>query len=95
VGTALALSASAPLWLGPAAERLGKRAVDATVAASPLSYVAVMAEYDYLRSRWLYGRSPLGSLRFDPPRPWVASGAYLSIAGALLVGERSLPKRRR
>lgn len=90
---ALALTASAPVWLGPATERLGAGPglVDAVVGVSPLSYLAAMAEYDYLRSSWFYAHSPIGSLRFEYPGRLVGSMAYLSI-GMLCLG---LASRRR
>jgi hypothetical protein len=95
VGAALALAATAPLWSGPVAERLGDRAVNAAVAVSPLSYLAEMVQYDYLRSQWFYVHSPLGSLRFAPPGSWIASGSYLALGLVLLAGEQALSKRRR
>jgi len=61
--------AGTPIWLGPWLERYSEAAafVNSVLAASPLSYVAVMADYDYLRSMWFYQYSPLGTLRYTYP----------------------------
>lgn len=84
----LALCAAAPIWLGPLAERLGAAPglVDSVIAVSPLSYLAVLAETDYLRVQWFYSHSPLGSLPFDYPG-WVAStGSWILLGSLLLAG---------
>jgi hypothetical protein len=64
-----ALAAAAPLWLGPIAERFAPTGtlVDTIVAVSPLTYLAVLADHDYLRATWFYEHSVLGSLRYDYP----------------------------
>lgn len=74
----LALLGSAPLWLGPAAERW-PRLIDAVVAISPLTYLAVMCDYDYLRGQWFYAHSTLGSLRYSYPSGAVLSFFYLAL----------------
>jgi hypothetical protein len=68
----LALLGSAPLWLGPAAERLSLRvdgAIDGVLAASPLTHLAVASGLDLLRQEWLYQNSNLASLPTDHPAP--------------------------
>lgn len=82
VGSGLMLAAAAPLWLGPAGARLDL--ANAVVAASPLTFLSVMADYDYLHSQWFYAHSPLGSLRFAYPEWWIATLAY-GAAGILLL----------
>jgi hypothetical protein len=64
-----ALAVAAPIWLGPIAERFAPTGafVDGVVAASPLSYLAVLADHDYLRATWFYEHTALGSLRYDYP----------------------------
>jgi hypothetical protein len=69
VGPLGALAASAPLWLAPIAERLAPTGalVDAIVAMTPLTFLAVLADHDYLRATWFYEHSALGALRYDYP----------------------------
>jgi hypothetical protein len=64
-----ALAAAAPLWLGPIAERFASTGalVDAVVAATPLTFLAVLVDHDYLRATWFYEHSALGALRYDYP----------------------------
>jgi hypothetical protein len=64
-----ALAAAAAVWLGPVAERLAPTGalVSFLVAVSPLTYLAVLADHDYLRATWFYEHSALGSLRYDYP----------------------------
>jgi hypothetical protein len=62
-----ALACAAPLWLGPLVEQWAdRRAVaDAVLALSPLTYLAIAADFDYLRGAWFYRFSPFGALRYD------------------------------
>jgi hypothetical protein len=83
--TLLALTAAAPLWLGPAAELAAAerpRALQAVVAVSPLTHLAVASGNDLLRNQWFYQHSNLSGLRFDYPRigPIIAGYALLSLA---------------
>ncbi len=93
----LGLAATGPLWLGPAVERLGgaEAAVDAVVAASPLTYLAVVSDVDYLHRSWFYERSPVASLRFAYPDPTVLTACWLAVGIALVHAARVLPERRR
>jgi hypothetical protein len=92
---AIALAGTAPLWLGPAVERLGGpgTAVDAVVAVSPLTYLSVMGGYDYLHEDWFYVRSPLASLRFAYPAGTVLTAGWLALGALLLHAARVLPER--
>jgi hypothetical protein len=79
---------AAPLWLGPAAElAIDERpwAVDAVVASSPLTHLAVASGNDLLRNQWFYQHSNLAGLRFDYPRLASVMTAYLLLAAALLL----------
>lgn len=60
---------SAPLWMGPLADiyQAGDVIVNGAVAITPLTHFSVAAEYDYLRSEWLYQNSSFGSLPFNYP----------------------------
>jgi len=64
-----AIITSAPLWMGPLADiyQAGDVIVNAVVAINPLTHFSVAAEYDYLRSEWLYQNSAFGSLPFTYP----------------------------
>jgi hypothetical protein len=67
--SAIGALAAAAVWLGPVAERLAPTGalVSFLVAVSPLTYLAVLADHDYLRATWFYEHSALGSLRYDYP----------------------------
>ncbi|MGH0033638.1 MAG: hypothetical protein ACQGVK_01280 [Myxococcota bacterium] len=93
----LGLSASGPLWLGPLAERLGTwpGVATAIVAMSPISYLAVLADTDYLRGEWFYAHSALGSLRFDYPGALTASAVYLLLGLLSLFGSQALQRKGR
>jgi hypothetical protein len=85
---ALLTFGAAPLWLGPAAElALADRpgAVDAVVAVSPLSHLAVASGNDLLRNQWFYQHSNLAGLRFDYPRLAPVMTAYSLLAAVLLL----------
>jgi len=90
-----ALFVSAPVWLGPCAEVFASTQafVDAVVRVSPLTYLAVLAEYDYLHSQWFYVHTPLAGLRFSYPDPLAATVAYTTLGGACWAIERFLTLR--
>jgi hypothetical protein len=94
--TALAVLASVPLWLGPAAELLAPRQpwiVDAAVGASPLTHLAVASGNDLLRNGWFYQHANLAALRFSYPG---LTGIMLSYGAlALLLALVPLAARRR
>jgi hypothetical protein len=98
VAALLALAAAAPLWAGPFAEgNLARwpQAVEATVAVSPLTHLAVAAGNDLLRNDWMYAHSSLGSLQFSyPGLPGIVT-AYLVLCTALLAAGRIFRARRR
>ncbi len=94
VTAALATLAAAPLWLGPAAELASAnrpQAVDAAVAVSPLTHLAVASGNDLLRNQWFYQHSNLSGLRFDYPRLAPLMIAYSLMAAALLIVPAVLP----
>jgi len=98
VTTALVTVAAAPLWLGPAAELASAsrpQAVDAAVAVSPLTHLAVASGNDLLRNQWFYQHSNLSGLRFDYPRLAPLMTAYSLLAAALLIVPAVLPARGR
>jgi hypothetical protein len=84
----LAALGAMPLWLGPAAELAAPShpgAVDAVVAASPLTHLAVASGNDLFRNQWFYQHSNLAGLRFDYPRVAPLVGGYTALAVALLL----------
>lgn len=85
---ALVTLGAAPVWLGPAAElalAARPRAVDAVVAVSPLTHLAVASGNDLLRNQWFYQHSNLAGLRFDYPRLAPVMTAYCLLAAVLLL----------
>lgn len=86
---------AAPLYLSVVAEAVSHQTlvVDAIIAASPVSYLAALADYDYLRSTWFYQHTPFGGLRFNYPAAGVMTVGYfitsLVLAGASIHGNQS------
>jgi len=87
-----------PIWLGPLAELAGphhQHLVDAIVATSPLSYLALLADYDYLRGAWFYQHTPFGSLRYNYPSTISLTSTYLALSGVLLAARWQLQRKDR
>lgn len=83
----------APLYMSAVAETTSHQVlVDAIIAASPVSYLAGIADYDYLRSNWFYQHTPFGGLRFNYPNPVLMTICYLAttfvLAGANILTDR-------
>jgi hypothetical protein len=80
----LALTAAAPLWLGPVAAWPGVPSwmPSAVIDASALTYLASMADFDLYRSDWFYRHTPFGGLRYSYPPASITTIAYLAL-GAL------------
>lgn len=78
--TLICIAAAVPLWIGPWVEYFAGTDwfADLVVAISPLTYLAAMAEYDYLRDQWFYARAPYGAFRFGYPGQLVSSGVYVA-----------------
>jgi hypothetical protein len=88
------LAATVPLWLGPAVDTPGgARLAAALVAASPLTYLAVLCDVDYLRAEWFYARTPVSQIRFTYPAPAAATLGYCALGGLLLAADRALSRR--
>lgn len=85
----LGLAGSAPIWLGPWAEYLGtyEQASNAIIWLSPLTFLAVMADYDYLRNHWFYIYTPFGGLRYAYPGKVTYCTIYLLLGGLLWLAE--------
>jgi hypothetical protein len=78
---------TAPLYLSVAAEAAPNQVlvVDSIIAASPVSYLSGIADYDYLRSGWFYQHMPFGGLRFNYPDPGFMTVCYVVITLVLGV----------
>jgi hypothetical protein len=81
------VAATSPLWAGPLVEVFPSPwLAAAAVAASPLSFFAAAADFDYLRTEWFYRFSAIGTLRYEYPSFLAFSCAYvLPITGAVLL----------
>lgn len=84
------LVTTAPLWLGPLAERFATwpGVVDTVVAVSPLSYLAALAAEDYLHYDWFYQHTPVGGLPYADPSAVLWSASYAVLAGLCLWAVR-------
>lgn len=81
---------TAPIWIGAWVEfgSNSRNITDSVVAISPLSYFAVMIDYDYLRSQWFYTHTPFGTLRYSYPGWLSYTIAYLGITILLSLMEK-------
>ena len=85
---------AAPLYLAAVAESTSHQIlVESIIAVSPLSYLAGIADYDFLRSSWFYQNTPFGGLRFNYPAPGIMTVCYIGItlvlASANILENRS------
>jgi hypothetical protein len=88
-GTILA----APLYLGVVAEATSHQLlVDSIIAVSPVSYLAGIIDFDYLRSSWFYQHTPFSGLRFNYPATGIMTVCYvittLVLAGMIILRNR-------
>ena len=97
VAALLVLAGLLPLVAGPLAESLTGEfsgAIDAVIAASPLTHLALAGGNDLLRNEWFYRRSNLAPLQFSYPElagvvaAWALAGVALT-ALALSVLRRA------
>lgn len=95
---ALAALGSLPLWAGPFAEMLSGRhewAIDAAIAASPLTHLAVASGNDLLRNQWFYQHANLAGLQFAYPGLVEVIATYASACVLLALGAFAFERRRR
>jgi hypothetical protein len=90
----IACLAAAPIWLGPLMDiyHPGDRVINGIVSMTPLTHVAVAAQYDYLRGEWLYQNSSFGSLRFVYPGFGGIMAGYFLVVFALQIIIRGVPR---
>jgi hypothetical protein len=95
---ALVLLGTLPLWAGPLAELLSGRhewAIDAAIAASPLTHLAVASGNDLLRNQWLYQHANLAGLQFSYPGLLEVGAFYASACLVLALGAFAFGRPRR
>ncbi len=88
--TVLVVAATVPFWATSVAHRTG---ADALVGVSPLSYLATIADFDYLRTTPGYRHSTISGLRYDYPNPGVYTLFLIAAAAGLVAGTRNRPPR--
>lgn len=73
---------SLPIWITPCIETLASTQTRLHIVlwSSPLSYLAGMLDYDYLRSQWFYRHTAYGMLRYEYPDATTSSLALLGIS---------------
>lgn len=71
-----------PLWIAPWVELIASTPpkLNMLLWSSPLSYLAGMLDYDYLRNQWFYQHTPYGMLRFEYPDKWIASFGLIGMS---------------
>ncbi len=97
VALALALFATLPFWLGPAAEALSSRhawAIDATLSLSPIVHLAVASGNDLMRNEWFYQHLNVASLQFEYPGLPAIALSYSMVLLALGLLVVAYPRRR-
>jgi|GEM_PF-4452420 len=82
---AMLLFCALPVWLSPWVEYLAdtQNKINGLLWTSPLSYLAGMLDYDYLRSQWFYTHTSYSMLRYDYPEPMAYS--FGLIAASLIL----------
>jgi hypothetical protein len=83
--TVVIVLSTLPIWLGPwiDSSTLNKSVVDLFISTSPLTHLAVMTEFDYLRSQWFYQHTPYGAIQFSYPTKLVSTVCYNGLSLAL------------
>ena len=80
----LLLATSLPLWASPLVQAAGGgRLTDVVIALCPVSYLAVLAEVDFLRGEWLYRHMPYGGMRYSYPDALPLTLAVLAALAAI------------
>ena len=76
-----------PLWMAPWVESIAPTPprLHVLLWSSPLSYLAGMLDYDYLRNQWFYQHTPYGMLRYDYPDKILYSIGLIGMSLLLLA----------
>lgn len=90
-----AIAGSAPVWFGPWVIYFDDHQwlTNATVAISPVSYLANLAEVDYLRSSWFYEHTPYGGMRFSYASSFTSHLAFITLAVIFWIADKVLSRR--
>jgi len=90
-----AVIALGPVWLGPWTTLLASvnSITNTIVWVSPLTYLAILGDIDYLRIQWFYVNTPFGGLRYTYPEWTTASAAYILFGGLLWLTSEKLRKK--
>jgi hypothetical protein len=81
---ALLLTISLPLWASPLVQTAaGGKMTDLIIALCPVSYLAVLADVDFLRSEWWYRHMPYGGMRYSYPDALPLTLAALAALAAI------------
>jgi len=83
----LALFTTHPVWLAPWVEVIATtpEKLQLIIWSSPLTFLATVLDYDYLRSQWFYQHTPYGMLRYDYPNPMSSHFALVFVSLLLLA----------
>ena len=83
-----------PVWLGPLIDSLPlyQGVIDLIISASPLTHLAAMADFDYLRSQWFYEHTPYGTIQYSYPTKLGLSICYSGLSLALLWASAFIEK---
>lgn len=90
---AVSTLATSPVWAAPLLENhtWPQTLLDSVVAINPITYLALLADWDWLRQDWLYRHSPLGSLRYGYPSINGLTSTYLGTGLAAWLTSRWQP----
>ena len=81
---ALLLTISLPLWASPLVQTAaGENLTDVIIALCPVSYLAVLADVDFLRGEWWYRHMPYGGMRYSYPGALPLTAAALAALAAI------------
>ena len=82
-----AILTGSPIWAGPLVDifQPGNTLINFIISITPLTHFSVAADYDYLRSEWLYQNTPFGSLPFVYPNFTSIVIYYLLFAASLQI----------
>ncbi|TPW14104.1 MAG: hypothetical protein FD130_1440 [Halothiobacillaceae bacterium] len=67
--TLLAILTTLPFWLAPVINlaTMNQGLIDLILLANPMVYLAVMVDFDILRSDWFYEHTPYGAIQYHYP----------------------------
>lgn len=89
----MVLFSTLPIWMAPWVESIAATPPQLHIVlwSSPLSYLATMLDYDYLRQQWFYRHLPYGMLRYDYPDAIYYSIGLIAASFLMLGNTASKP----